>query len=190
MAAASSSTFNLVVHGSIDCAECLDAGLLYCRSTLVKGRDWTLALQSGERANTLNVITQLSERLPGPIAKFTWNAPFEFVLQSTNVTGWPQIALSLTTIGPDGRDVVVCYSRCLIPMHAGVVTMDLPLMQPEYAQPQHRLFGMFASTPEVRDPALWCSTDDRLVLSAKRLPGYVRVTFNVAVSGLANLGYD
>lgn len=185
----SATSFTLVVHGTIECAECLDAGVLYCRSTLVKGRDWALALQSGERANTLSVITQMSERLPGPVAKFTWNAPFEFVLQSTNITGWPQISLSLTTIGPDGKDAVVAYSRCLVPMHQGVITMDLPLIQPEFSQPQHQVFG-FSRQPELRDPAFLCSTEDRIVLTAKRLPGYIRVSFNVAINGLSALGYD
>ena len=190
VAASGGTTFTLVVHGTIDCAECLDAGLLYCKSLLVKGRDWSLASNSVERANTIDVITQTSERLPGPIAKFTWNAPFEFVLQSTNLFGWPQMAFCLTTISPDGKDTVVAYSRCSIPMSNGVVRLDLPLMRPEYSQLQNREFGFFQGTPELRDPALLCSTEDRVVLTARRLPGYIRVTFNVTVTGFAALGFD
>lgn len=187
----SSGRFTVVVHGTIEGAECLESNMLYCRSTLVKGREWSVALQGGERANTVDVITQMAERLPGPVPKFTWNAPMEFVLHSANVHGWPQLALSLTNVGNNGKHHVVAYARCHVPMQSGVTTVELPLTQPDFANPQQKLFSKIDGTKaEFKDFAFLCSTDDRLVLTMKRVPGFVRVTFHTTITGMAALGYN
>ena len=185
--------FTVVVHGLIEGAESLAADMLYCRCTLVKGKDWILATAPSGTvgASTPEIITQMCERLPGPVAKFTWNAPFDFTLTSTNTFGWPQMAIALTTVDNSGKDVVVGYARCHIPAHAGHYTKDLPLIEPIASTPQHKLFGFFSGTrPELRDPSFLCSGEDRIVMTAKMLSGYVRVTFDVVVSGRQALGYD
>eukprot|EP00758_Cryptobia_borreli_P004120 Tbor_TRINITY_DN4197_c0_g1::TRINITY_DN4197_c0_g1_i1::g.26471::m.26471/K16744/B9D1; B9 domain-containing protein 1 len=183
--------FDVVVHGVLECAECLEAGLLYCRTTISKGPDWTITSSpaSGERVDNVEIVTQMSERLPGPVAKFTWNAPFECSLRSTNISGWPQLGIQLTTV--EGRkDVVVGYARCHIPVRSGSVTRDLPLMQPVASTPQQKFFGLFSPPVEVKDINFLCSAEDRVTMHAKRLPGYIRVSFNVMVTGQVALGYN
>lgn len=184
--------FDVVVHGVLECAECLEAGMIYCRTVLSKGADWVVTAPpaSGERVNNIEIVTQMSERLPGPVAKFTWNAPFEFSLRSTNISGWPQLGIQLTTIDGSGRDVVVGYTRCHVPMRSGSYTKDLPLMQPVASTPQQKFFGLFSGPPEIRDIHFLCSAEDRVTMHARRLPGYVRVTFNLVVNGQEALGYD
>lgn len=182
--------FTVIIHGTIVGAECPDCDVLYCRSRLVKGKEWSLIAMGAERANTIDVLTQQSEKQPGPSARFAWNCPFEAVLQSTNPFGWPQLALELGNVDSSGQDHVDAYARCHVPMRTGNYTLDLPLIQPSYSQAQHQLFGAFKPSPELRDFAFLCSTsDDRVVLSARPVAGYVRVQFNVMVSGLAELGY-
>jgi hypothetical protein len=156
------------------------------------GKDWSQTpCASGERAVNVEVITQMSERLPGPVAKFTWNAPFEFSLKSTNVSGWPQIGIALSTINRSGADETIGYARCHVPMRSGHKTIDLPLIAPMFSTDQHKLFGIIAGTkPELRDMAFLCSGEDRVVMTAQRLPGYVRVSFNVHINGMSALGYD
>jgi B9 domain-containing protein 1 len=117
--AESDRNFQLIVHGTVESAECLSAGSMYCRSTVVIGRDWSYVVQGGERANTVDVVTQLAERKPGPQALFTWNTPFEFVLESPTPAGWPQIAFAATSIRADGKDTVVGYARCHVPRKPG-----------------------------------------------------------------------
>lgn len=187
-----SGGFEVIVHGTIEGAECLQAGMLYARSVLVVGRDWShAAMVSGERAVNSEVITQMSERLPGPAAKFAWNAPFEFHLRSTNISGWPQLAISIATLQRDGKDAPLGYTRCHVPMQTGRRTLDLPLMQPVHSTPQHKLHGAITgATPELRDMTFLCSGEDRVVMSAKRVPGYVRVSFDVMVNGLAEQGFS
>lgn len=182
----------VTVHGNVECAECLEAGMLYARTVLVMGKDWMHSpTASGERAVNSEVITQMSERLPGPVAKFTWNAPFEFALKSTNVTGWPQLAVAICTLTGNGADTVIGYARCHIPFHSGRRTLSLPLMQPVHSTPQHQLFGALTGvTPELRDISFLCTGEDRVVMTAKRLPGYVRISFDVLITGMNDHGYS
>jgi len=182
--------FTVVVHGTIVAAECPDHEVLYCRSRLVRGKEWSLVTSGAERANTIDVLTQQADKQPGASARFTWNTPFECVLQSTNPFGWPQLALGLGRVDNSGNDHIHAYARCHIPMQSGNFTLDLPLLAPTYSQPQHQLFGALQQ-PELRDFTFLCSTsDDRVVLTAKPVPGYVRVSFNVMISGLDELGYS
>ena len=185
-------SFTVIVHGVVEGAECLEAGVLYAKATIVKGKDWALAATaSGDRPQSLEVTTQMSERLPGPVAKFSWNAPFEVQLRSTNISGWPQLGVSLMTVTPEGVDVAIAYGRCHVPLQSGRKTIDMPLMQPVYSTPQHRLFGALTGTqPELRDISFLCTGDDRLVISARRLPGHVRITLNVMINGMAAQGYE
>ena len=187
-----SGGFKVIVHGVIESAECVDAGLLYVRSQLVKGTDWRIDERtSAEKSSSIDIVTQLAERLPGPVPKFTWNSPFDIILHSTNPSGWPQIALGLTTLDANMKDIVKGYARCHVPMRPGTTTLDLPLMQPTYSTPQHRLFGSLSGAqPELRDLTFLCHSDDRLVVTMKRAPGYIRVKFDVAMIGLSALGYE
>lgn len=191
MAAAADSDrlFRLIVHGTLESSECLSAGSMYCRSTLVLGRDWSHVVQGGDRANTVDVITQLAERKPGADALFTWNAPFEFVLESPTPASWPQIAIAATSIGADGKDVVIGYARCHVPRKPGCHSLTLPMLQPVYSTPQHQLFGMFSGKPELRDPTFLCSVDDHAFLNASAVPGNIKVSFHVALSNFAQLGF-
>jgi B9 domain-containing protein 1 len=189
---AGTNGFTLIVHGMIESAECVDAGLLYARTQLVKGPDWRITDRStGEKSGTVDLVTQLAERLPGPVPRFTWNAPFELKLTSTNPSGWPQLALALTTLDPTMKDSVIGYARVHVPLRAGLTTVDLPLMRPEHQTPQFRLFGSLTGTPaELRDLSFLCHSDDRLVVNMVRSPGFVRVRFDVALIGFSALGYD
>ena len=181
--------FKLIVHGTVESAECLSAGSMYCRSTVVIGRDWSYVVQGGERANTVDVVTQIAERKPGARALFTWNAPFEFVLESPTPAGWPQLALSAMTIGGDGKGVAMGYARCHVPRKPGTYTVQLPMLDPVYSAPKHQLFGKFARKPEMADPTFLCSPDDHAFLSAKAVPGHIQVTFHVALQNFEQMGF-
>ena len=192
MASDSDRNFRLVVHGTVESAECLSASQLYCRSTLVVGRDWAYVVQGGERANTVDVVTQLSERKKGAQALFTWNTPFEFVLESPTPAGWPQLALSVTSIDASGTDTVQGYARCHVPRKPGSYSLRMSMLKPVNGTPKHQLFGMFPGNkkPEIKDPAFLCSPDDHAFLTAEAVQGHVTVTFNVALQNFGRLGYQ
>jgi B9 domain-containing protein 1 len=182
---------SLVVHGTIDGGEFSEADMTYCRATVVKGPDWKVSVQSGEKAAVADVVTQMCEKQPGPIPKYTWNTPFSFVLNSTNPFGWPQICLSLMTVDKVGEDRVVGYARCHVPMKPGRAVVRAEIISPMYSTPQHQLFGgMFGVNPELRDPAWLCSGEGREIMLASSYGGYINVSMDVNIAGLGNLGYD
>jgi B9 domain-containing protein 1 len=184
-------SFTLVVHGVVEEAECPEGGLLYVRAQVKKGKDWNWVPPSGETVALTDVISQMSERLPGAVPKFAWNLPFDFVFTSSNPHGWPQIAISLMTLDPVGNDVVFGYSQVRVPVHRGRSTVKLPIFRPIFASAQHSLFAWaFGTLPELRDPGWLCSGEDREVMFSQTVMGYVKVSFDVEVVGLRHLNYE
>ena len=168
-------------------------GILYCRSSLVHGPDWTLSTFSGEHANTIDVITQMSERLPGPQPKFVWNTPFEFAATATSVTGWPQVAFSVFAAeGAASGGNCVGYARCHVPLTAGRHTLQLSVMQPVQSTSSRQLLSLVSGhKTELRDaPGFLCHCQDRAVVTAKPLSGKLTVSFDVAISGRTAMGYN
>lgn len=79
-----------------------------------------------------------------------WNFPFDITFKSTNVHGWPRIALSVYGIDYFGRDVVRGYGSVLIPLitgqHTIEITMYVPLATSLFNQVVAQLMG---NPPEV-----------------------------------------
>ncbi|KEG12666.1 B9 protein domain 1 [Trypanosoma grayi] len=212
--------FDVIVRGVLEGAECHEADTLFARTYWVHGSDWTPltsvtrdALATGEsplvrpldRETQSEVITQLSCRSEDPFSRFTWAAPFECALHSTNPHGWPQLVVTLHTVSrvmPTGKvphqggagggwERCVSYSRCFIPMRSGTYRKKLPLMQ---LVPNTRKLWWISwwtgERLELRDPAFLCSGEDRGVLSAAPLAGHVALSLSVVVSGLAECGIE
>lgn len=102
--------FQLIVHGVVNGAECMEATQMFVRTHLFFGADWSFVEFSSDAKsatggvvyptynNNAEIITQLSDRALSPIPYFAFSAPFEFALQSTNPYGWPQIVVTLHTV--------------------------------------------------------------------------------------------
>lgn len=80
-----------------------------------------------------------------------WNFPVDVTFKSTNVHGWPRIALSTYGIDSLGRDVVRGYGSALVPLSPGqhVIDVDMyvPLATSTFNQVMSWLMG---NPPEVR----------------------------------------
>ena len=59
-----------------------------------------------------------------------WNFPIDITFKSTNVFGWPRIAISVNGIDFLGRDVVLGYGSVLVPLSAGQHTIDVDMYTP------------------------------------------------------------
>ncbi|EPY29655.1 B9 protein domain 1 [Strigomonas culicis] len=164
--------FQVLVHGVVESAECLEAGTLFARTHLFFGPDWSFLSTSRANdgnlddeenivyptySNNAEVVTQLSDRAQSPFATFNWATPFEFALQSTNPYGWPQLVVTLHTItnskqnrDPDEKDgnllgsgeSIIGYGRCFVPTQRGYHTVHVPMMQLENSTRKHQLVGM------------------------------------------------
>ncbi|KAH9589460.1 B9 domain [Trypanosoma melophagium] len=222
--------FDVIVRGVLEGAECHSVDSLFARTYWVHGRDWTpissltpandVNLNLGsphsgghmygniqtpltrplDRATQAEVITQLSVRSDDPFSRFSWAAPFEIALRSTNPHGWPQMVVTLHTVTPgsantraaDGGGVpCVSYSRCFLPMRSGVYRRRLPLMQLRPATRRQAWIEWWTRDhAELRDPAFLCSGEDRGVLRAAPLPGHVALSLSVVVRGLKECGME
>lgn len=112
-------SFQVIVHGVVDGAECVEVGTMFARTQLFFGPDWAFLtgtdIQEADQedddeedlvvptySNNAEVVTQLSDCAKSPIPYFSWTTPFEFALTSTNPYGWPQLVITLHTITGGG----------------------------------------------------------------------------------------
>lgn len=210
--------FQLIVHGVVNGAECMEAKQLFIRTHLFFGADWSfIDFSSGDADfpsdvvyptynNNAEIVTQLSDRALSPVPYFSFSAPFEFALQSTNPYGWPQLVVTLHTVeskkskssekygrtegGQGVGDSVIGYGRCLVPMENGFHKLRTRVMQLEHSTNKHKLIGLLTcEKPVLRDLSYLCRGDDRVVLSAKPLSAHVDLTFSVVVNGLESCGF-
>ena len=119
-----------------------------------------------------------------------WNFPIDITFKSTNVHGWPRIAI--TVYGADylGRDVVRGYCSCLVPLSAGNHVLDCemytPLATSSYNQTMSWLLG---NPPEFYDPKFVCQGEGREVTRVKST-GTALVKLNVLTKGMDAVGYS
>jgi B9 domain-containing protein 1 len=95
-------------------------------------------------------LSQTSRRLAHFEEGVVWNFPIDITFKSTNVFGWPRIAVSVNGIDFLGRDVVLGYGSALIPLSVGhhIIDMDIyaPLAVSSFNQFMSWLMG---NPPEV-----------------------------------------
>lgn len=217
--------FQVLVHGVLEGAECVEVGAMFARTQLFFGSDWSFLESSGgygEEAdeeeendlvvptysNNAEVVTQLSDCCKGPIPYFSFTAPFEFALTSTNPFGWPQLVITFHAVQGAGGNVdrdgnendkellgsgesIIGYGRCYVPMKSGYFTKDVPMMQLENATSQQAIAGLLTGVkPVLRDLSYLCTGDDQVMLRARPLEGYARLNFSVMVNGMESSGFE
>ncbi|KAG5470837.1 hypothetical protein CUR178_02141 [Leishmania enriettii] len=216
--------FQVLVHGVLEGAECVEAESMFARTQLFFGPDWSFLDSCGDcggdtatddddlvvptYSNNAEVVTQLSDCAKGPIPYFSFTAPFEFALASTNPFGWPQLVITFHTLegggsgsekGADANDAqllgsgesIIGYGRCFIPMKSGYHTKHVPMMQLENATPRQQLISFLTrEKPVLRDLSFLCTGDDQVMLHARPLDGYVKLSFSVVINGMESSGFE
>lgn len=119
-----------------------------------------------------------------------WNFPFDVSFKSTNVFGWPRIAVSVYGIDYLGRDVVRGYGSVLVPLTPGPHVLDIDMYVPLATS----LFNQFVSwimgnPPEFFDSKFVCQGDGREVTRVQR-SGNIRLKLNILTKGMNNCGYN
>lgn len=116
------SSFVVQCTGHIDGGDFEDNDYLYCRYVFTQGNDWEIigGLESGlSQTSCKNALASESDII--------WNFPIDVTFKSTNVFGWPRIAISVYGIDYFGRDVIRGYGSALIPLKPGIhqITVDM-----------------------------------------------------------------
>jgi B9 domain-containing protein 1 len=75
----------------------------------------------------------------------------DITFKSTNVFGWPRIALSVYGIDFLGRDVVRGYGSALIPLSTGQHQLEVDMFTPLASSPlNHMVSVIMGNPPEVQ----------------------------------------
>ena len=118
---------------------------LYCRYAFQIGNDWNIA--SG-------IDTGLSQTACKNLAmsddQVVWNFPIDVTFNSTNVHGWPRLALSVYGIDFFGRDVIRGYGSALVPLSSGQHEIEVTMFTPLATSTlNHLVSWLFGNPPEV-----------------------------------------
>jgi B9 domain-containing protein 1 len=62
--------------------------------------------------------------------QIVWNFPIDISFNSTNVYGWPRIAISVYGIDFLGRDVIRGYGSALVPLSSGQHQLEIDMFNP------------------------------------------------------------
>lgn len=98
---------------------------LYCRYSFHIGDDWNIAsgLDTGLSQTSCKNLAYSDEQI-------IWNFPIDVSFNTTNVYGWPRIALSVYGIDYFGRDVIRGYGSALVPISAGQHQIEIDMFVP------------------------------------------------------------
>jgi B9 domain-containing protein 1 len=138
--------------------------------------------------------------------QIVWNFPIDVSFNSTNVFGWPRIAISVYGIDFLGRDVIRGYGSALIPLSSGQHQIEIDMFNPlatsylndiaswlmgnppevgrNYVQRIHTCVIVMRSLlfPQFFDSKFVCQSEGREVSRVKR-SGKLLLSLNVATKG-------
>ncbi len=103
------SGFNLLVSGHIESAQINEHDGICTKYDFIAGTDWNII--EGNRSG----VSQHAYKSQQTNRKVVFNYPFELAFKAHNVSGWPQIVLTLTNRDFLGRDQICGYGTVHIP---------------------------------------------------------------------------
>eukprot|EP01036_Dinobryon_divergens_P025326 gene25326-33858_t len=178
------SSFTLQCHGQVKSGNFGSLDYLYCRYTFHFGNDWSIAsgLDTG--------LSQTACRNPSrPMDPIIWNFPIDLSFSTTNVFGWPRIALSVYGVDFLGRDVIRGYGSALIPLTPGSHNIKVDMFAPIASSYGNQFVSwLLGNPPEFFDSKFVCQGEGREVSRVQKT-GEVHLTLNTLTKGMQSFGY-
>ncbi|KAH0808470.1 hypothetical protein GEV33_014323 [Tenebrio molitor] len=172
-------TFLVSITGQIEYVDILapSGTSWHCKYEFVTGADWKIigGLEAG-LSQTSNVVVNGD--------KVVLNFPLEINFKSTNIYGWPQIVLSVYK----GMQLEG-YGRVHMPLRPGVHKLDVSLAKPVGSSLLGYVGSFFGYQPELLQPKMLATTAGNHLIQTVSY-GEVRISANVVMQGIRNLGYD
>ncbi|XP_011563597.3 B9 domain-containing protein 1 [Plutella xylostella] len=178
--------FLVSISGQIEFAS-FPAGVfdeeVYVQYEFVWGPDW--AVKSGLTSG----VSQMARPGSNP-ETVIFNMPVELVFSSTNVSGWPQIILTVRAKNMMSGDSLRGYALALTPPTAGVRQITSPLLRPRAATMLGEwLAWATGQYPELADPKMLASGKDNYLLRTESY-GSITMSLSMISKDLRKLGYD
>ncbi|XP_075973334.1 B9 domain-containing protein 1 isoform X1 [Anticarsia gemmatalis] len=157
---------------------------LYVHYEAVWGPDWNP--MSGLTSGT----SQMARSGVDP-ERVVFNLPIEMVFSSTNVSGWPQLLITVRAQNTLTGNALRGYSLFLMPPTTGhVMPSFAPLIRPRAATVLGEwLAWLTGRYPELADPKMLAIGKDNYLLRTESY-GSVTVSLNMVSKDLRKLGYD
>ncbi len=179
------SSFQLSCCGQISGGNFGDIDDIYCKYSFSIGPDWSpiAGIDHGISQHArINHMTANDD--------IVWNFPIDVTFRSTNVFGWPRIAVGVYGLDFFGRDVPRGYGSALIPLTPGTHEIEVPCYRP-MASSWLNEWGawLFGNPIEFYDSKFVCQADGREVTRV-RSTGVVKIKVTIATRGMKALGYD
>ncbi|XP_063533576.1 B9 domain-containing protein 1 [Cydia strobilella] len=157
--------------------------LLYIQYEAVWGPDWSpvSGLTSGN--------SQMARSGANP-EKVVFNMPLEMVFSSTNVSGWPQLVITVRAQNTIGGDTLRGYALVPLPATAGARACVAPLLRPLAATMLGEwLAWLTGRHPELAEPRMLASGKENYLLRTESY-GTVEVLTSMVSKDFRRLGYD
>ena len=103
------SPFYLMICGHIESAEIPAYDGICCKYDFISGTDWGVV--DGNKSG----VSQHSYKAQQTNKRVVFSYPFEVQFRSYNVTGWPNIVLTMTSRDFLGRDIICGYGVVNVP---------------------------------------------------------------------------
>lgn len=116
----SQDSFFLYYSGTIESGDLLGENYVNVKFDIYHGSEWIpLSVDNRLPEETKTGCTQAGCYNTLQNQEIVWNAPFNFAFKSSNLSGWPQMILSV--IAPDflGRSKLLCYGNVHLPSQPG-----------------------------------------------------------------------
>mmetsp|Transcript_40095 Transcript_40095/g.40892 ORF Transcript_40095/g.40892 Transcript_40095/m.40892 type:complete len:208 (-) Transcript_40095:306-929(-) len=181
----SDESFFLSVTGQVERGDFGAKEDLYCRYSFHFGPDWTIV--SGLHTGLSQIARKSSLNCMDGVV---WNFPVDVTFRSTNVFGWPRIAINVYGIDFLGRDVVVGYVSVLVPPVNGLHELEVDCYVPLASSIANTwLSWLLGSQPEFFDSKFVCQGEGREVTRVQAT-GSVRLKLTVLTKGMQAVGYS
>ncbi|XP_021193894.2 B9 domain-containing protein 1 [Helicoverpa armigera] len=156
---------------------------LYVQFETVWGPDWEPV------SGLISGTSQMARSGVDP-ERVVLNLPLDMVFSSTNVSGWPQLIVTVRAQNTISGDALRGYSLFLMPPTTGLSLTSAPLVRPQAAT----LLGDWLAWitgryPELADPKMLASGKDNYLLRTESY-GTVTVSLSMVSKDLRKLGYD
>jgi B9 domain-containing protein 1 len=175
-----------MITGRLESAQCpLSSNNLYCRYSFQHGPDWNIThgVSSG--------VTQMGRTSWGNGSRqsISFNFPIDISFQTSNVAGWPRIAIAVYGLDMFGRDVARGYASMLCPMTPGISIKHAQLFVPTSSNICQRMLNwMNGAMPEFYDSKFVAQGEGRAATIVERT-GSVKLILDVATKQMRDFGY-
>ena len=169
--------------GAIESADFGDSDNLYCRYCFSIGADWGIV--GGVDLGT----SQMAQKSANRDQDIVWNFPIDVTFKSTNIYGWPRMAISVAGLDFLGRDVIKGYGSVLIPLTPGRHTIEVDTFVPIASSTINNIFSwLLGNPPEFFDSKIVCHGNNRDVTRTQKT-GRVKLHLNIFTKGMRDAGY-